>query len=717
MIKKYTVNKSKVYKYQLGGYTVQKGDTLSHIAQRFTGKASNYKDLAEINKLADANKIVPGQVLYIPKKISQPLKKGDIPTSNKTVVIDNYSPNYDYIVEGDKMYYSKKNTDYWVDISDNEKARQNLYNFLKRYDFKGYENDEKKIAGRINAGTFNYSAYRDSMNAQGVPEGIVPKAIQSTKPRIEIPFKTSFAATSQASNDAIKSQKSNPVQKLIPEEGTWKSSVPLISGTKKSTTTWADKLNSTIELVKNGVKRKVLKELQESTDPISVMNLPESFPQQSQYGIRPSHYTGDTVHYSTLTPKGISKRYYLPESLDLKDMTFGVRNRGDRKPLTTEGGVITSTHAFAPKTSYSDTTRTYIGIDEKGRFKAGKYSNFSNKDLIAPTFVNRITGFDLDEKGNFKFVMGKHGNNKPTPVVNIVDDLKGRTKGSLNLITWGNQGDPKMYGNLTGGRLIISAGDETRLISGSIENVKNEIEALKKRTKSPYVDVYTLDNGSYNLGLRTTDKKISEYQQARYDALNQGGGHFLYIKEKNPLTFPSDTVWTPNVRTELDESYKKGHGLENEQSGVLLHHTAFTEPSLNNVLQYLTKPKGNSSHVVIGYKGERKVLATPNKVTFHAGESMWNNRPNVNDFMIGVEFQGNTNEKPLTEEQINSAVEYLAPIIRQNNISLENITTHKQVRDLYNQFSKQKALSKSDISEKEYGRILEALKKKIYYKL
>lgn len=48
-------------------YTVVKGDTLSHIAKHFYGKA-NWKPIFEANRdqLQDPDKIFPGQVLKIP---------------------------------------------------------------------------------------------------------------------------------------------------------------------------------------------------------------------------------------------------------------------------------------------------------------------------------------------------------------------------------------------------------------------------------------------------------------------------------------------------------------------------------------------------------------------------------------------------------------------------------------------------------------------------
>lgn len=49
-------------------YTVEKGDTLSHIAKQFYGKANKWNAIFEANRdqLDDPDKIKPGQVLKIP---------------------------------------------------------------------------------------------------------------------------------------------------------------------------------------------------------------------------------------------------------------------------------------------------------------------------------------------------------------------------------------------------------------------------------------------------------------------------------------------------------------------------------------------------------------------------------------------------------------------------------------------------------------------------
>jgi nucleoid-associated protein YgaU len=54
--------------YQQGNqtYTVKPGDSLSKISKDFYGDASKYMKIAEANKLADPDKIKPGQQLLIP---------------------------------------------------------------------------------------------------------------------------------------------------------------------------------------------------------------------------------------------------------------------------------------------------------------------------------------------------------------------------------------------------------------------------------------------------------------------------------------------------------------------------------------------------------------------------------------------------------------------------------------------------------------------------
>lgn len=152
----------------------------------------------------------------------------------------------------------------------------------------------------------------------------------------------------------------------------------------------------------------------------------------------------------------------------------------------------------------------------------------------------------------------------------------------------------------------------------------------------------------------------------------------------------------------------------NDVRGVILHHTA--EPTVERSLAVLTsKEKGVGTHVVIDTDGTRYIMCAPTVVTYHAGYSILAGREGCNQFTIGIEFQGNTLEKPLTDDQIASAIEYLRPIIHQYGIPVENIVTHEMVRNAYKKKYPNKRISgKVDITPTEYKRVMKEFKSKLY---
>lgn len=48
-------------------YTVQKGDSLSKISERYYGTMSRVKDICELNQIAVEDLIYAGQKIYLPK--------------------------------------------------------------------------------------------------------------------------------------------------------------------------------------------------------------------------------------------------------------------------------------------------------------------------------------------------------------------------------------------------------------------------------------------------------------------------------------------------------------------------------------------------------------------------------------------------------------------------------------------------------------------------
>ena len=154
-------------------------------------------------------------------------------------------------------------------------------------------------------------------------------------------------------------------------------------------------------------------------------------------------------------------------------------------------------------------------------------------------------------------------------------------------------------------------------------------------------------------------------------------------------------------------NYSKGK--TNTVEGVILHHTA--EPTAEKSLAILTGTERKvGAHVVIDTDGTRFILCKPTVVTWHAGHSILNGKEGCNNFTIGIEFQGNTLEMPLTEDQIDSAIEYLLPLIKKYNIPIKNIVTHETIRNAYMKKHPNKRVSgKVDITPTEYKRFMAKL--------
>lgn len=159
---------------------------------------------------------------------------------------------------------------------------------------------------------------------------------------------------------------------------------------------------------------------------------------------------------------------------------------------------------------------------------------------------------------------------------------------------------------------------------------------------------------------------------------------------------------TPNV----------GDGI-NEVRGIVLHHTA--EPSAASALDKLTAAgSGVSAHLLIDTDGTRYVLAEPTAVTWHAGKSRLIGRENANNFTVGIEFQGNTLESPLTDAQIASAVEYIRPLMKAYDIPLKNIVTHEFIRTEYKRAHPDSTVpDKVDVQQPERERLIEALSQSV----
>jgi AmpD protein len=116
-----------------------------------------------------------------------------------------------------------------------------------------------------------------------------------------------------------------------------------------------------------------------------------------------------------------------------------------------------------------------------------------------------------------------------------------------------------------------------------------------------------------------------------------------------------------------------------QPEGVILHHSY---GSYKGGVSWILDDVANVSyHVLIAEDGERTVFAKDNERAWHAGTSNFKGRYGCNDFMLGVAFSGNTDERELTKAEIDSAVEFMLPRFDTWGWpkDLSTITTHREV--------------------------------------
>jgi N-acetyl-anhydromuramyl-L-alanine amidase AmpD len=110
---------------------------------------------------------------------------------------------------------------------------------------------------------------------------------------------------------------------------------------------------------------------------------------------------------------------------------------------------------------------------------------------------------------------------------------------------------------------------------------------------------------------------------------------------------------------------------------IVLHHTS---GAYAGSVSWCCDPASKVSYnCIIARNGKRTVLALPTQRTWHAGVSSWQGRKDANSWSVGMAWEGDTYSTPLSEDALLSAVEYLLPILRENNIPLTNILRHADV--------------------------------------
>jgi N-acetylmuramoyl-L-alanine amidase len=110
---------------------------------------------------------------------------------------------------------------------------------------------------------------------------------------------------------------------------------------------------------------------------------------------------------------------------------------------------------------------------------------------------------------------------------------------------------------------------------------------------------------------------------------------------------------------------------------IVLHHSG---GSYAGGVSWIKNPASRVSyHVLVAQDGRRTVFANPEQRTWHAGKSEWRGKRDLNSWSVGASFAGDTNKEPLTLDAMASMAEYLAPIMRDYRLTLDDVTDHRTV--------------------------------------
>ena len=272
--------------------------------------------------------------------------------------------------------------------------------------------------------------------------------------------------------------------------------------------------------------------------------LDENFAKETRNGT-------DTLTWDKVPIDRTGNKYYIQESYPItENMRFGARNRGEYTPLNSNNAPLTT---YRPLVKYENNKtgavdgqghqNHFYGFDKEGKFKVGPLSKFGPGDTMTQAFYFDVVKVKRDKNGNIVYKEDINNPGRFQPVVEGYDENTYDKNGKLQRGAYKESTITTMskkrsldgsYGNVSGGRVLLKCDNETRIVSGSIDHVIQELELMQKNHKGKPVRYYQLDNGSYNRGLRTRNgKNISEQDLRDYDKQNTtaaGGGHFMYIR-------------------------------------------------------------------------------------------------------------------------------------------------------------------------------------------
>ena len=134
---------------------------------------------------------------------------------------------------------------------------------------------------------------------------------------------------------------------------------------------------------------------------------------------------------------------------------------------------------------------------------------------------------------------------------------------------------------------------------------------------------------------------------------------------------------------------------------IVLHHSG---GSYAGGVSWIKSPKSKVSyHCLIARDGRRTVFGDDTNRMWHAGVSNYKGKKDANSWSIGVSFEGDSYEQPLSEDMIKSAIEYIKPRMEKWGIGLDMVLDHRIIS----------SPRKNDLNPEEYRKFITRLKKEV----
>ena len=136
------------------------------------------------------------------------------------------------------------------------------------------------------------------------------------------------------------------------------------------------------------------------------------------------------------------------------------------------------------------------------------------------------------------------------------------------------------------------------------------------------------------------------------------------------------------------------HDTEGNYSGSIDWTSKINNPSTGERLYA-------SYHCIIARDGRRTITNRDDNRAYHAGVSSFKGMTSLNNWSIGVAFERSSYTEQLQPAAIESAIEYIVPLMKKWNITLDMVTDHRTIAPN----------RKKDLNPKEFAKFYEALKK------